>query len=165
MDLAVRSALTATSESADITFWTFVQIIRGWTSCTSCWGQSRRIIGSCSGRAGCGLMSRYRLVHEANPTRIRLVGGGLEGAGASRIEYAGGVVNDFEIRLKQCQTDECTSLATWELWTVLTYHYFCDAHRREPDVVEVDDGWEIRHRTEGVLDTGGFFAVKDTFGS
>jgi hypothetical protein len=67
----------------------------------------------------------------------------------------------WEIRMQQCQRAGCVDVARWELWTLMTYHYFCDSHRRPES--ELVGGWEQRWRPEGVLECGADVAIKDTF--
>ncbi len=63
--------------------------------------------------------------------------------------------------MQQCQRMGCADIARWELWTLMTYHYFCDAHRRPES--ELVGGWEQRWRPEGVLAVESELAIKDTF--
>lgn len=69
--------------------------------------------------------------------------------------------SDLVIKLKICQREGCDAEARWELWTLMTYHYFCDRHKRPEN--ELVGGWEQRWRPEGVLDGGGQLVVKDNF--
>lgn len=69
------------------------------------------------------------------------------------------MIEEWEIVLRICQRRDCTEVARWELWTLYTYHYFCDEHRL-PDS-EIASDWEQRWRPEGVLDSGGLFAIRE----
>lgn len=71
--------------------------------------------------------------------------------------------SSWEVVLQECQRAGCGDVARWELWTLMTYHYFCDAHKRPAE--ELVGGWEQRWRPEGVLAVGGGLAIKDNFGA
>ncbi len=70
------------------------------------------------------------------------------------------------IGIKLCNCQRCGELATWELWTRLTYNAVCnnckDIYITEPESIQLRDKWEWLHHPEGILDSNEIIQIKES---